>query len=170
MNLTLVVGDIAAEDVDVVVNAANRALLGGSGVDGAIHAAAGPRLLEECRRIRRDVLPGGLPTGEAIAMPGFDLRARWIVATVGPVWSEPQAELRRPLLHSCYRRSLEVAAGVGARSVAFPAISTGAYGWPMRDAARVAVAAVSDHIGSVDDVRFVLATERAYEIFAAAAA
>ncbi len=169
MNLSLVVGDVTAEDVDAVVNAANSSLSGGGGVDGAVHRAAGPRLMEECRRIRREVLPGGLPTGEAIAMPGFDLVARWVIATVGPVWSEPQASIRRPLLASCYRRSLEVADAIGARSVAFPAISTGAYGWPMRDAARVAIGAVTAYAGAVDDVRFVLATTRAYEIFAAAA-
>jgi O-acetyl-ADP-ribose deacetylase (regulator of RNase III) len=169
VNLSLSVGDITDEQVDAVVNAANRSLTGGGGVDGAIHRAAGPALLEECRRIRREVLPDGLPVGEAIAMPGYALTARWVIATVGPVWSEPQATRRRRQLASSYRRSLEVAQELGAASVAFPAISTGAYGWPFRDAARVALDAVAAHAGSVDDVRFVLSTPAAYEIFAAAA-
>lgn len=170
MSLSLLVGDLTAEDVDAVVNAANSSLSGGGGVDGALHLVAGPRLMAECLRIRRELLPEGLPTGEAIAMPGFDLPARWVIATVGPVWSETQASVRRPLLAACYARSLVVAEQVGARSVAFPAISTGVYGWPMRDAARVAVAAVSAYTGPVDDVRFVLRTQQAYDIFAAAAA
>lgn len=169
MNLSLVVGSITDERVDAVVNAASSALSGGGGVDGAIHRAAGPRLMDECRRLRREVLPDGLPAGEAIAMPGFGLPARWVIATVGPVWSVAQADRRRPLLASAYRRSLEVADGVGARSVAFPSISTGAYGWPLADAARVAIDAVSSYDGAIDDVRFVLFTQQAYDVFAAAA-
>ncbi|MGH3743427.1 MAG: O-acetyl-ADP-ribose deacetylase [Mycobacteriales bacterium] len=169
MNLSLVLGSITDEQVDAVVNAANSSLSGGGGVDGAIHRAAGPRLMDECRRLRRDVLPDGLPAGEAIAMPGFDLAARWVIATVGPVWSETQAERRRPLLASAYTRSLEVADQVGATSVAFPSISTGAYGWPMADAARVAIEAVSAYEGRIDDVRFVLFHQQAYDAFAAAA-
>lgn len=168
MNLSLVLGSITDEHVDAVVNAANSALSGGGGVDGAIHRAAGPRLLEECRRLRREVLPDGLPTGEAIAMPGFDLPARWVIATVGPVWSAAQADRRRPLLASAYRRSLEVAGEVGATSIAFPSISTGAYGWPLADAARVAVDTVSSSAGRISTVRFVLFTHQAYDAFARA--
>ncbi len=170
MNLSLVLGDITREHVDAVVNAANSSLTGGGGVDGAIHRAAGPRLLDECRRLRREVLPDGLPTGEAVALPGFDLPARWVIATVGPVWSQAQADRRRPLLASAYRRSLEVADEVGAASVAFPAISAGVYGWPLDDAARVAVETVGAYAGDVDDVRFVLFTEAAYDAFAAVTA
>lgn len=170
MTLSLVLGSITDERVDALVNAANSSLSGGGGVDGAIHRAAGPRLMDECRRLRREVLPDGLPTGEAVAMPGFDLRARWVVATVGPVWTPAQADRRRPLLAAAYRRSLEVAEEVGARSIAFPSISTGAYGWPLEDAARVAVETISSYAGAVDDVRIVLFTPRAYDAFAAVAA
>jgi O-acetyl-ADP-ribose deacetylase (regulator of RNase III) len=167
VNLSLRLGDITDEDADAIVNAANASLSGGGGVDGAIHRAAGTRLMEECRRLRRDVLPDGLPTGEAIAMPGYDLPARWVIATVGPVWSEAQAEHRRPLLASAYRCSLEVADEVGATSIAFPSISTGVYGWPVEDAARVAVQTVSSYRGTVEDVRFVLFTQQVYDAFAA---
>lgn len=167
MNLSLVLGSITDQHVDAVVNAANSSLSGGGGVDGAIHRAAGPRLLDECRRLRREVLPDGLPTGEAVAMPGFDLPARWVIATVGPVWSEGQADHRRPLLASAYRCCLEVADEVGATSVAFPSISTGVYGWPVLDAARVAVDTVSSYDGAITDVRFVLFTQHVYDAFAA---
>ena len=135
MRLRVVQGDITQLDVDVVVNAANSSLLGGGGVDGAIHRAAGPELLHACR------LLGGCKAGDAKITRGFNLPARWIVHTVGPVWSggdhgEPE------LLASCYRRSLELATEVEAASIAFPAISTGIYGYPLRDAALVAVGTV----------------------------
>ena len=138
MEIEVVAGDITRLEVDAVVNAANSTLLGGGGVDGAIHAAAGPRLLEECRRVRRTTHPDGLPVGEAVVTSGHDLPARWVVHTVGPNRNRGQTD--PALLASCFRESLRVAAGAGARSVAFPAIGAGAYGWDVDEVARVAVA------------------------------
>ncbi|MCC2309437.1 O-acetyl-ADP-ribose deacetylase [Cellulomonas chengniuliangii] len=140
MRIEAVRGDLTTQDVDVVVNAANSSLLGGGGVDGALHAAAGPALLAACRQVRRDTWPDGLPTGEAVATGAGRLPARWVVHTVGP---NAHAGERDPaLLASCFTRSLDVAAGLGASSVAFPAVSAGVYGWPMAQVAEVAVAAV----------------------------
>lgn len=140
MRVEAVEGDITSEHVDVVVNAANSSLLGGGGVDGAIHAAAGPGLLAACRDLRRTALPGGLPVGDAVATSAFDLPARWVVHTVGP--NRHAGETDPDLLASCFRRSLDVAAGLGATSVAFPAVGAGVYGWDADEVARVAVAAV----------------------------
>lgn len=141
-------GDITAERVDAVVNAANSSLLGGGGVDGAIHRAAGPELREACRPL------GGCPAGEARATPGFRLPASWVIHTVGPVWSGG-GRGEEELLASCYRRSLALADELGARSVAFPAISTGAFGYPARDAARVAIETLRATPARVELVRLV---------------
>lgn len=137
MQIQIVVADITTLKVDAIVNAANNSLLGGGGVDGAIHRAAGPRLREACAPLR------GCATGQAKITPGFDLHARWVIHTVGPVWRGGQHR-EAELLAACYRNSLDLALAAGCRSVAFPAISTGAYGYPIPDAARVATATVRD--------------------------
>lgn len=161
--ITLVEGDITEQAVDAVVNAANSKLLGGGGVDGAIHRRGGPAILEECRRIRAERFPDGLPTGQAVATTAGDLPARWVIHTVGPVHSK--SEDRSGLLASCHVESLRVADELGARTVAFPAISTGVYGYPVEEAATVAVAAVAGAATSVDEVRFVLFDRDAHLAF-----
>ncbi|MEU2423570.1 O-acetyl-ADP-ribose deacetylase [Streptomyces sp. NPDC007851] len=163
--ITLVQGDITRQSVDAIVNAANSSLLGGGGVDGAIHRRGGPAILAECRKLRAGHLGKGLPTGQAVATTAGELDARWVIHTVGPVHAT--TEDRSELLASCYRESLRRADELGARTVAFPALSTGVYGWPMDDGARIAVATVRDTDTAVEEVRFVLFDERAYEAFAA---
>lgn len=159
-----VLGDITAETTDAIVNAANSTLLGGGGVDGAIHAGAGPRLLEACRRLRRTTWRDGLPVGEAVATEAFDLPCRWVIHTVGPNAHRGQTD--PALLASCFTRSLDVAAGLGATSIAFPAISAGAYGWAVDDVARLAVDAVRQHAApGITRVRFVLFGARAQDAF-----
>ena len=155
--LEAVRGDITEQRVDAIVNAANSSLLGGGGVDGAVHRRGGAAILEECRRL------GGCDTGDAKATTAGELPARWVIHTVGPVWrggshGEPE------LLASCHRRALEVARELGARTVAFPAISTGIYGYPVELAAPVAVAAVRGH--DLELVRFVLFGDETYDAFA----
>ncbi|MEU3406117.1 O-acetyl-ADP-ribose deacetylase [Streptomyces sp. NPDC006670] len=162
--ITLVQGDITAQEVDAVVNAANSSLLGGGGVDGAIHRRGGPEILAACEDLRRSHYGKGLPTGRAVATTAGRLPAQHVIHTVGPVWS--RTEDRSELLASCYRESLRVADELGARTVAFPAISTGIYGWPMDDGARIAVEAVRAARTDVEEVRFVLYDERAYQVFA----
>jgi O-acetyl-ADP-ribose deacetylase (regulator of RNase III) len=172
VRIETVLGDITTERVDAVVNAANSALLGGGGVDGAIHAAAGPDLLAACRELRRTVLPDGLPVGEAVATGAGRLPARWVVHTVGPNRHAGQTD--PALLRSCFTRSLDTAAEAGARTVAFPAVGAGVYGWAADDVAAHAVAAVQGWAaarpGEVDLVRFVLFSPRVLDAFDAALA
>jgi O-acetyl-ADP-ribose deacetylase (regulator of RNase III) len=163
------VGDITKEEVDAIVNAANSTLLGGGGVDGAIHRAGGPAILDECREIRRTRYPDGLPTGEAVATGAGRLPAKWVIHTVGPVYGGG-GEQKRKQLAAAYRNSLRVAAEKGARSVAFPAISTGVYGYPMEEAAEVASRAIAEFLASapsIREVRLVFFTARDAEVFLA---
>ena len=163
MRISLVQGDITLQQVDAIVNAANSSLMGGGGVDGAIHGRGGPAILRECMAIRKDRFPEGLPTGLAVATTAGNLAARWVIHTVGPVYGEvPDAA---GLLRSCHVASLRLADELGARSVAFPAISTGVYGYPVEEAARVAIAAVLESGSRVEAVSFVLFGERAHRVF-----
>lgn len=164
VRVVLVQGDITAQQVDAIVNAANSSLLGGGGVDGAIHRRGGPEILAACEDLRRSHYGKGLATGKAVATTAGRLRAEWVIHTVGPVWSRD--EDRSELLASCYRESLRVADELGARTVAFPAISTGVYGWPMDDGARIALETVRDSGTRVEEVRFVLFDDTAYAAFA----
>lgn len=159
--LELIQGDITQQDTEAIVNAANRTLLGGGGVDGAIHWAAGPELLAECRTL------GGCDTGDAVITQGYKLKAQYVIHTVGPVYQGPNPSTER-LLESAYRKSLEVALAKGIRSVAFPAISTGAYGYPLGEAASVALRTVIGFLQAHPEiklVRFVLFNQRALEAF-----
>jgi len=169
VEITLVRGDITQQRVDVIVNAANSSLLGGGGVDGAIHRRGGPEILAECRALRASQYGKGLRTGQAVATTAGRLDADHVIHTVGPVWS--RQEDRSGLLASCYRESLRVARELGASTVAFPAISTGIYGWPMDDGARIAVRTVREAaVAPVTEVRFVLFGEYAYKEFETALA
>lgn len=167
--LELAMGDITDETTDAIVNAANSGLLGGGGVDGAIHQAAGPALLAECKKIREQ--RGPLPPGQAVTTPGGDLKARYVIHTVGPVWqggkvNEPQ------ILESCYCHSMEQANLKYCASVSFPSVSTGAFGYPVGPAAQIAVRTIADLLHnpkSVKLVRFVLFDQRTYKAYAAAA-
>ena len=162
--ITLVRGDITEQEVDAVVNAANSTLMGGGGVDGAIHRKGGSAILEECRHIREERYPDGLPTGKAVATTAGDLPATWVIHTVGPVYSK-EGEDRSALLASCHTESLKVADEIGARTVAFPAISTGVYGYPVEEAAPVAIGAVREAGTGVEEVRFVLFADPSYQAF-----
>ncbi|MEU5789402.1 O-acetyl-ADP-ribose deacetylase [Micromonospora purpureochromogenes] len=162
MEITLVEGDITAQRVDVVVNAANSSLLGGGGVDGAVHRRGGPAILAECRALRASRYGRGLPTGQAVATTAGNLPARWVVHTVGPVFSA--TEDRSALLRDCYANSLRTADELGATTVAFPLISAGVYGWPVDDAVRQALtvlrAATPAHVTEARLVLFGAATHQ----------
>jgi O-acetyl-ADP-ribose deacetylase (regulator of RNase III) len=166
--IEVVEGDITEQAVDAIVNAANRSLLGGGGVDGAIHRRGGPEIVQECRRLRATAWPEGLPTGLAVATTAGALPARWVIHTVGPIYGadpDPPGSLA-----SCYVESLHVADELGARTVSFPAISTGAYGYPLEEAAPIAIGAVRRASTQVGLVRFCLLGARAYDAFVRALA
>jgi O-acetyl-ADP-ribose deacetylase len=154
VEIRLVHGDITARAVDAIVNAANSRLLGGGGVDGAIHRAGGPEILAECRRIRETELPEGLPVGEAVATTAGRLPARWVIHTVGPTWAKTKD--KSPLLRSAYRRSLQVADDLGATSIAFPLISAGLYRWPKDDAILQALTVMRETPTALDFAELVL--------------
>lgn len=163
MKITFVQGDITEQDVDAIVNAANHSLLGGGGVDGAIHRRGGPEILAECQKLREDKYPDGLPTGQAVATSAGRLKARWVIHTVGPTYAKSKDKSQ--LLADCFRNSLRIADELGAATVAFPAISTGVYRWPVDDAARIALETVRASDSRADEVRFVLFDQRAYDAF-----
>ena len=169
MLVEVVQGDITAHDVDAIVNAANSSLLGGGGVDGAIHAAAGPALVEACRDLRSTALPNGLPAGQAVATTAGDLRAHHVIHTVGPKhWEHPDGGAA--LLAQCHLSSLDVADALGVRTIAVPAISCGVYGWSPGDAAPIAIGAVLDFAAahpdtSITEVRFVMFNDEAFDAF-----
>ncbi|HEY1330277.1 MAG TPA: O-acetyl-ADP-ribose deacetylase [Actinomycetota bacterium] len=163
MRIEAVKGDITQQAVDAVVNAANSTLLGGGGVDGAIHRRGGPSILQECKQIRAERYPDGLPTGRAVATTAGDLPARWVIHTVGPVYSASQD--RSDLLASCHTESLRVADELCATTVAIPAISTGVYGYPLALAAPVAIEAVRGSGAHAELVRFVLFDDAALAVY-----
>jgi len=161
VSLELALGDITNQRVDAIVNAANTSLLGGGGVDGAIHRAAGPKLLEECRKI------GGCPTGEARITRGYDLPAKFVIHTVGPIWRGGTRD-EDTLLRNCYNNSLKLAAEYDVRSIAFPSISTGAYGFPIEAAAQIALRTVQESISlptALERVVFVCFSKSDYAIY-----
>jgi O-acetyl-ADP-ribose deacetylase (regulator of RNase III) len=165
--IILVQGDITEQETDAIVNAANPTLMGGGGVDGAIHRKGGPKILEECKKIRATEYPDGLPTGKAVITSGGNLKAKHVIHTVGPVWrggrsGEPE------LLADAYRNSLKLAVSKGLRTIAFPSISTGAYGYPIEKASQVAISTVKDFLekeDALDMVVFVLFSKRDFEIY-----
>lgn len=163
----IVQGDITEQETDAIVNAANSSLMGGGGVDGAIHRKGGPKILEECKKIRETEWPDGLPTGKAVITSGGNLKAKYVIHTVGPVWrggkyGEPE------LLAEAYRNSLRLAVSRGLKTIAFPAISTGAYGYPMEEAAEIALKTVKEFLEKEDkleEVVFVLFTPSSFRVY-----
>ncbi len=169
--LELIKGDLTDIEADAIVNAANSLLLGGGGVDGAIHLKGGPRILEECKRIRANEWPDGLPTGNAVITSGGDLKAKHVIHTVGPVWRFGVYDEAK-LLRKAYWNSLKLAAANGLKSVAFPSISTGSYGYPTDEASRIAVTAVKDYMekeDKIEKVMLVLFSQRDFDVYAKAA-
>ncbi|WP_068430716.1 O-acetyl-ADP-ribose deacetylase [Piscicoccus intestinalis] len=162
MDIALAQGDITTFDVDAIVNAANHSLLGGGGVDGAIHRAGGKAILRECQRLRETEWPDGLPTGEAVATTGGDLPARHVIHTVGPTWAKTKD--KSELLRSCYRNSLRVADELGARTLAFPLISAGVYRWPKDDAVRQAVTTLRATPTQVTEATLVLFDQATFDL------
>jgi len=162
MKIELIRGDITAQQVDAIVNAANHTLLGGGGVDGAIHRAGGKSIVEQCRQIRADRYPEGLPTGQSVATQAGNLPARWVIHTVGPTWAKTKD--KSALLRSCYTTSLAVADELGARTVAFPLISSGVYRWPKDDAVRQALRALRTADSAVEQVTMVLFDDTTLEL------
>lgn len=169
--LCLVQGDITEMDTDAIVNAANPSLMGGGGVDGAIHRKGGPKILEECKRIRATEWPNGLPTGKAVITTGGNLKAKYVIHTVGPIWrggksGEPE------LLAEAYRNSLALAVSKGLKTIAFPAISTGAYGYPIEEACKVALKTVKEFLereDKLEKVVLVLYSKHDFEVYREAA-
>lgn len=161
MQIDIIRADITTLEVDAIVNAANSTLLGGGGVDGAIHRAGGPEILVACRELRATSLPDGLPAGQAVATTAGRLPARWVIHTVGPVYAKTID--KSETLAACYRSSLRVADDIGARSLAFPTISAGVYGWPMDDATRIAVETVHDTTTDVERVVLVAFSQDALD-------
>ena len=169
--LQLIKGDITDVEADAIVNAANSTLLGGGGVDGAIHSRGGPKILEECKRLKANEWPDGLPTGNAVITSGGNLKAKHVIHTVGPIWRGGVYDEAK-LLRRAYWNSLKLAVTKGLRSVAFPSISTGAYGYPTEEASQVAVNAVKDYLDKedkIEKVAFVLFSQRDFDIYAKAA-
>ncbi|HHG74371.1 MAG TPA: O-acetyl-ADP-ribose deacetylase [Persephonella sp.] len=166
--IILKVGDITEEDTQAVVNAANSTLMGGGGVDGAIHAKGGPSILEECKKIRKDIYPDGLPTGEAVITTGGNLKADYVIHTVGPICSGRFTEREEKLLYRAYYNSLKLAKEKGIKSISFPSVSTGAYRCPVDKAAKTAFRALIDFIKNenyIEEIRFVLFTYDVYEMY-----
>ena len=162
MKIDLIAGDIVTQQVDAIVNAANHQLLGGGGVDGAIHRAGGKAILQECRRIRMERYPNGLPTGQSVATTAGQLPARWVIHTVGPTWAKTND--KSALLRSCYTTSLAVADELGATTIAFPLISSGVYRWPKEDAIRQALRALRSAETAVTTVTMVMFDETTLQL------
>ena len=165
--LELIKGDITDVDADAIVNAANSTLLGGGGVDGAIHRKGGPKILEECKRIRETEWPDGLPTGKAVITSGGNLKAKHVIHTVGPIWLGG-FHVEAELLKQAYRNALKLAVSKGLKTIAFPSISTGAYGYPVEEASRIAIRtakAFLENEDRLDAVIFVLFSERDFEVY-----
>ncbi len=169
--LELIKGDITDVEADAIVNAANSMLLGGGGVDGAIHRRGGPKILEECKRLRAKDWPDGLPTGNAAITTGGNLKAKHVIHTVGPIWRGGFYDEAK-LLRTAYRNTLKLAVANGLKTVAFPSISTGAYGYPTEEASSVAIAAVKDYLEKEDKlyrVTLVLFSDKDFDIYLKAA-